>query len=186
MTARVVIGVDPGGRMTGIAARCGDEYLGHELVVRHGRGVIPGPGYQREVCERVLAWTLVWPAARVVVAIEGVYDPNPSRAEEREDRGGGLIALGKVVGALELYFPDALVVPPDHHGRNLLAAYPKALVDDEELARLSGDGPLQHCRSAWDVAGRAVWMLRQAARVTRRAAAPNGQAGVALHRSEVR
>lgn len=164
MTARVVVGVDPGGRMTGIAARCGDSLLGHELVVRRTRGVFPSPMFLREVCERVYAWTLAWPEVKVILAIEGIHDRQRRPKPEERDDLGGLIALGQVVGALEVWFPHAVLVPPDGHGRNLLATYPPELVDPEELARLIGDGPLQHCRSAWDVAGQALCLIQRAAR----------------------
>jgi hypothetical protein len=170
VTAGVVVGVDPGGRMTGIAARCGATHLGHELVIRRTRGIFPGPAYLVEVCERVYAWTLAWPGVPVTLAIQGVHERQRRRrdVEERDDQGGGLIALGQVVGALEVCFPDALLVAPDGHGRNLLATYPEELVEPDELARLTGDGPLQHCRSAWDVAGRAICLLQHAARHQRR------------------
>lgn len=162
MSARVVIGVDPGGRMTGIVARRGEVYLGHELVIRKGRGTIPGPAYLQRVAERVNAWYATWTGA--ALAIEGVQPPwqRSRRRDVRSDGGGGLIALGKVVATLELYFPEAVIVMPDRHGRNLLAAYPAPLVGRDELERLTGDGPLQHCRSAWDVAGRAQTLLHQA------------------------
>jgi len=148
--------------MTGIVARRGDEYLGHELVIRQGRGAIPGPAYLQEVAERVGVWSSAWP--RAVLAVEGVRLPDRSSRRRATANGdGGLIALGKIVAALELYFPDAVIVMPDRHGRNLLAAYPAEIVAADELARLTGDGSLQHCRSAWDVAGRAQVLLRLAA-----------------------
>jgi hypothetical protein len=175
VTGRIIVGVDPGGRMTGIAARSGDIYLGHELVIRHGRSPIPGRAYLREVCERVEAWRSAWPATRVVVAIEGVRER--SRRVRRDDPGEGLIALGKVLGALELWFPDAVSVAPDRHGHNLLAAYPDPLVGADERARLTGDGPLVHCRAAWDVAGRARLLLQAARRAGPVAAGPQVAAG---------
>jgi hypothetical protein len=193
VSGRVIVGVDPGGRMTGIVARRGDVYLGHELVIRKGRGSIPGPAYLQRVAERVNAWYANWTGA--VLAIEGVQPPwqRSRRHDARSDGGGGLIALGKVVAALELYFPEAVVVMPDRHGRNLLAAYPAPLVGRLELERLNGDGPLQHCRSAWDVAGRAQTLLHQAANsrqprpsagaVSSVVEGPSAAEGARLHRS---
>lgn len=61
VTSRVVVGVDPRGRMAGIATWCGDTYLGHELVVRHGRGIIPDSAYLHQVCERIACWLAALP-----------------------------------------------------------------------------------------------------------------------------
>jgi hypothetical protein len=161
MSGLVIIGVDPGGRMTGIVARHGDTYLGHELVIRRGRAIIPDRTYLHHIAGRVGAWSSGWP--RTVLAIEEARAFGRPRRRPIANGNGGLIALGKVVAALELYFPDAILVMPNGHGRNLLAAYPAPLVAPDELERLTGDGPLQHCRSAWDVAGCAQTLLRLAA-----------------------
>src|SRR6266487_1769085 len=167
--------------MSGIGALHGDTYLGHELVIRQGRGVIPGPAYLQQAAERVDAWFQNWPAA--VLAIEGVRlrARRPRRRPTPND-DGHLLALGKIVAALELYFPDAILVMPDRHGRNLLAAYPAPLVAPDELERLTGDGPLQHCRSAWDVAGRAQTLLRLAA--SRHTAQPSANGASVLTATE--
>jgi hypothetical protein len=170
--AWVVVGVLPGARATGIAARCGNTHLGHELVARDSSGVFADPPYLREVCERVQAWTQRWPT--VTLAIQGAgYGKRRGRIEEREDGGDGLIALGQVLGALAVWFPDALWLPPDGYGRNLLASYPAPLVGADEQASLIGNGPLKRCRGAWDLAGRAIWVVRRA---TRTLAQPRGAA----------
>lgn len=171
--AWVVVGVVPGARATGITARSGSTYLDHQLVVRESPGPFADPPYLWEVCEAVQAWTQAWPT--VTLAIQGVADARRrSRIDDREDGGDGLIALGQVLGALKLCFADALWLPPDGHGRNLLASYPAPLVDPDELARLTGDGQLKKCRGGWDLAARAIGLVRRETRALaqRQAAAP--------------
>jgi hypothetical protein len=90
VTSRVVVGVDPRGRMAGIATWCGDTYLGHELVVRHGRGIIPDSAYLHQVCERIACWLAALPEGQVLLAAEGVHEPGRPARRRRKGTEGGL------------------------------------------------------------------------------------------------
>jgi hypothetical protein len=90
VTSRVVVGVDPRGHMAGIATWCGDTYLGHELVVRHGRGIIPDSAYLHQVCERIACWLAALPEGQVLLAVEGVHEPGRPARRRRKGTEGGL------------------------------------------------------------------------------------------------
>ena len=158
---RCVVGIDPGGKTTGIVARRGDKLLGHWLVENVG-----GVPYRGRVIERLSLVVVTTPdpdpLPLVLVAVEGVKAPNPHLGVTNPT---GIIATARVLGWVEQWCADVLVdlvvVPPAYHGSGPLAAYPPELVGPREKA---GTGKLRHCRSAWSIsyAGEKLWRLRGA------------------------
>lgn len=152
MTALVVVGVDPGGRHTGVVVRRGDELLYAETVER-----LAGSDRAR--------WA-VWCATLVIqagadslrpglVAVEDVRQPNP---HVRLTNVAALLDTAAVVGAMGYAYPRVVLVPPGEHGRGPAAAYPAELIPARGLGR--GHDWLRHVRSAWDVAGAAPALRR--------------------------
>jgi hypothetical protein len=169
------IGVDPGCRTTGIVARAGrgpDAECRYDQTITHdrpdtGHGVTPG--YLRAVTAAIAA---VHDRLAVDLIRDGVYESTSDAwraihvtAEDvnvpsGHARGGfahprDLIGLGVIVGYLTAELTP-LLVPPNSHGKGLLAGYPPALVSDAErrrgLNRQAGESSsLRHVRSAWDV-----------------------------------
>ena len=176
MTARqpvaelVIVGVDPGGRVTGIVARHRDRLIAHDVIARDGRvnaRTIADAGYawrvlsgvedayhQASKLARQIAFNPV--GLRLCVAVEGLTPPTPHRGMTNP---AGTLAAAVVLGAVLGRWPGAVVVPPGGHGAGPLAAYPAELAGPGEKA---GTGVLRHARSAWDVAGAAVTLLRVA------------------------
>jgi hypothetical protein len=150
----VFVGTDPGGRWTGIAARSGNRYLGHELVTRPDPGRVPGREYLDRVVTALAGWTQGWGDVPVFCAVEGTCRPGERRgAPDPDSDPVTFIALGMVLGVIESYFPQAIIIAPSGYQRQGLGAYPEQLVGPDEV---DGDaGVLRHCRDAWDVAGAA-------------------------------
>lgn len=147
----VRVGVDPGGRTTGVCARLRDDVVAALLIERIGSEVIPPPGYVRQVAEevRVLVAQLTGLGWVPSVVVEDVRPPTPQLGMSNP---GGLLGAALVLGALLEAFPSAILVPPGGHGSQLLASYPTALRAPSERA---GTGKRRHARSAYDVAGAA-------------------------------
>lgn len=159
-----VLGVDPGGKSTGLAVRHGAELLEHATVTRAAdedtvRGIGVGPAYLTAVLRRV-AELLEAHGCRLI-AVEGVTKPNP-HVTRRNGKSltdptgilGAAMVLGAVIGA----HPEAVIVPPGGNGSRVLALYPLELVGSREAAagrNRIGMGQLRHARSAFDVAGQA-------------------------------
>lgn len=148
-----VVGVDPGGRTTGVVAIDEDDKVTFaELVERDGEW----HDYRSEVIGALID------AARghircgcdeMVVAIEDVVDPNPHMGLTNIR---GLLDTARILEAVCMHVgPSVVVVPPGGHGSGPLAAYPPELVGPREKA---GTGKRRHVRSAYDVAlaGRVV------------------------------
>jgi hypothetical protein len=143
-----VLGVDPGGRSTGIVAREGQDVLGHTVVTR-------GP------TETWRTYTV-----RVMNAIQGLLVANPDLwlAVEGLVRPTGQMGMmdpatlyrtARILGAIEWQWPEVVVVRPGGHGAAPLQAYPPELVGPREK---KGGGVLRHARSAYDIA----WLARNA------------------------
>lgn len=147
----LTIGVDPGGRSTGVIAREGNALHWAAILVRDGAELLPGPDYFDEVFDGVndaLNSTVLVGGYRL--AVEGLVHPNGHVGIANVT---GLLGTAMVLGAILSRFPDALVVPPGKHGAAPLTAYPEALRGPREKR---GAGRARHARSAWDIAGAAV------------------------------
>ena len=146
MTA--VVGVDPGGRFTGVVARRADAAVWAAVITRDGDMA----SYLVEVHRAIIDAGLTHhdPAAGVNVAVEGLVKPTPHMGTISLQ---GLLDTAVVLGAVMAWYPDAIVVPPGDNGAGPLGAYPSRLVGAREKL---GAGHARHARSAWDVAGKAA------------------------------
>lgn len=151
MTA--VVGVDPGGRQTGVVARDESGFVWAATITRDDAGSTPGVDYFGEVVAAVTdaAGRL---SGTVLVAVEGVVHPN---GHVRMMNVTGLLGTAMVLGALMQEFPAAVVVPPGGHGAGPLDAYPAVLRGPREL---KGKGRFRHVRSAWDIAEAGAFVAR--------------------------
>lgn len=156
MTPRVVIGVDPGGRTTGIVARIAHVCLAADLVTRDGPAVFPDAVYLDEVVAAIggLVVYVEQDRPRPTIAVEGVVHPN---GHVRMINAAGLLGTAAVLGAVLAYFPAAVVVPPAGNGAGPRSAYPAALWPPTEKR---GAGRCRHLRSAWDVAEAGAFLAR--------------------------
>jgi len=151
-----VVGVDPGGRWTGIVLRRGDDICEWSTVTANSDG-LPSADYLAAVCNLVILYrgqTGSHPGA-VVIAVEGVKAPNPHVGMSNPL---GIMGTAMVLGAVLRDFPGAVVVPPGGNGSGPMLAYPEALRPTR--GKGAGKDGLRHCRSAWDVAGAALGMVR--------------------------
>lgn len=158
----VMIGVDPGGRQTGLVVRYGNACLAADLITRDGPEVFPGPDYLAEVVEAIGGLVVYasqdlpelagagWPR----IAVEGVVHPN---GHVRMINAAGLLGTATVLGAVLAHFPAALVVPPAGNGAGPRSAYPAALWPPTEKR---GTGRRRHLRSAWDIAEAGAFLAR--------------------------
>lgn len=159
---RLVIGVDPGGQHVGIVARRGlDELVAHVTIDRGATE--PRDAWARRVAVEVddLLGVDGGTAEVPIVGIEDVVKPNPH--QRRRDGNSltnldGILDTAVVLGALLLANPDAILVPPGGNGSNVMDAYPRELRPTR--GRGAGHDRLRHVRSAWDVAGAALWLHR--------------------------
>lgn len=149
MTGDPVVGVDPGGRFTGIVARAGDVAVWAAVVTRDADGDMAR--YLDEVEEAMLDAVHHHgvDASRVQVAVEGLVAPSPHMGMVSLQ---GLLDTAVVLGAVMGRWDECVVVPPGDNGAGPLASYPARLVGSREKV---GEGKARHARSAWDVAGKA-------------------------------
>ncbi|WNO28428.1 RuvC-like resolvase [Corynebacterium phage PSonyx] len=154
-----VLGVDPGGRDTGIILVDGSRVAG--CSVRSPGELLPvDQGYIQAVLAEV-GELIASTSGDVVVCVEGVTRPSwhvqASASYGAAANPTGLIAAAVVLGAVLGAYPGAVVVPPGGNGSRPLGAYPAGLVSDGERRKSGwelrvGGGKLRHQRSAWDVA----------------------------------
>ncbi len=168
MTAHIFAGIDPGPSWTGIVARCTTDpmtAISPEVVEndrpKTGHGVTDV--YLDAVSDAVLVMltrlSITHPGIPVTLAVEGVNVPSgfpDKRGQRRFVAPRDMIGLGIVYGWVRGQHPDAVVVPPDHHGYGMLGSYPDALITAGErrggLDRIAPqNSKLRHARSAWDV-----------------------------------
>lgn len=140
-----VVGVDPGGRETGLVLRAGSELVNARVVRRTGREKLPTPDY---LCAVVLSIDeyLEQAGDESLLAVEGLVHPSPHMDLTNVL---GLVGTGMVLGAVVCQWPEAIVVRPNKHGALAPVAYPEPL---RPRARRLG-GSSEHARSAWDIAG---------------------------------
>lgn len=150
------LGVDPGGTWTGLVARRGEDLVEFSVLRR------PAGQDDRTWVTRVLEETRILASLRrtgepLVVAVESL---NPPIGRMGMISLAGLIGAAAVYGALLGEYPSAVTVSPGGHGSAPLGAYPLALRGAREK---TGTGRWRHARSAWDVAGAGVFLVRMGA-----------------------
>lgn len=154
-----VLGIDPGGRQTGVVVVEGDQPVDGTVAVFIRGDVEPCVAYARRVGDWLFERyeiSLSGPDCGIdLVAIEGVVAPTPHMGLSNP---AGIVDTGVVFGALwaDLTFHDppsfpAVEVAPGGHGEQRARLYPAAL---RGRAPLAGDpgGDRRHVRSAYDVA----------------------------------
>ncbi|MCA1841749.1 MAG: hypothetical protein LC792_00905 [Actinobacteria bacterium] len=152
MTARLIIGVDPGAAETGVVVRRGDDLVSAVVIDRR-------PGQPLAVyLASVLRVLRVVAVEGATIAVEDVTPPNPHMGMIAV---GGLIGTAAVLGAVLGAHPGAVVVPAGGNGSGPLCAYPPSLRPTR--GKGAGYDRLRHARSAWDIAGGAAVMLRTGA-----------------------
>lgn len=154
-----VIGVDPGGRYVGVAVRAfSGDVVSARVLDRHRLPLCEDrPTWARTVVVYVDDLRAELAAAHVPVII-AAEDVHPPRGHARGRPGhlidpSGLIDTAVVLGALVLAFTDLVVIAPASPG--LAAGYPAAIGKGARLG-----GPSEHARSAYDVAGAALFRSR--------------------------
>lgn len=164
-----VVGVDPGGRETGVILRSRDTVEGVEVIHLPDREPRPTSTYLNDVLDAVAAFRVAGraPSGRLpVVCVEGIKKPKwyiDGKAKPMNPET--LIGLSMVFGAVLAVYPDAVIVPPGKNGSKLLRAYPQELIGGAHNPRWphpepQGAGILRHARSAWDVAATGLLLAR--------------------------
>lgn len=149
MMSTLWIGIDPGGRETGIVSRVGHRVIRATLVTSETPPhVLPNAVYLEEILDAVADCRTGEPYR---VAVEKVVPPNPHVNQAggwRATNMEGLLGCAIVLGAVLARYPLAVQVAPARNGSGPLASYPAELVGERETA---GTGKRRHLRSAWDV-----------------------------------
>lgn len=165
----IVVGVDPGGRWTGIVTRSGRELVSHRTLQRPKSSLIEdlGPGLDAWRAENLEAITEALEAAvphgQVALACEGIVAPNPH--QRRSDGNSltnvnGILATAVVFGAvLQEYAGKVVIVPPGGNGSAPRGCYPAEIDVPPGLRKGPPRDKNRHARSAWDVAGAAPYLL---------------------------
>lgn len=164
----VVVACDPGGRDTGIVARSGDDVLDHLVITSTAPPrVAPGIDYAHDVVDALVAIEahIAGLGHTVHMGVESLVAPSGyARGAASGDKSPvhptGLMGTSMVYGAVATAFRGRIyLVRPGGHGSQMLRFYPAALVGVREKGAYGG-GQLRHCRSAWDIAGEVVKVLR--------------------------
>ena len=155
-----VVGVDPGGRTTGIVAILSGGVVRTATVTNPGELLPLEVGYLVDVVETVRDM-VGGDGSAANLFVEDVKRPSWHVARDAK-RGAatdptGLLATAQVLGAIRAAFPTAVLVPPRRNGSKPLGAYPEALVSAGERRKPGwqtrvGTGKMRHLRSAWDIA----------------------------------
>lgn len=154
-----IVGVDPGGRSTGIVVRHADKLV-HRALIERGAGQ-PIDDYLELVIDtisqlrtKIIHQTALGPAQLPLTAVEDLRDPNPHLGLTAVR---GIIDTAQVIGAIAGR-TRIVRIPPGGHGAGPLRAYPDEL---RGLREKRGQGRYRHLRSAWDIAGAARLAYRQ-------------------------
>lgn len=160
-----IVGVDPGGRSTGVVAlrfHQGKPYLLYQALVTRDdptaaqrlNGETTLTRHIRESLhtvriatgdERLLDSFQPRIDPNVLICAEDLTDPNPHLGMTAVR---GLIDTAQVLGAIRAAYPNSVVVRPGRHGSHPLSAYPDQLVGPNEK---KGAGKYRHLRSAYDI-----------------------------------
>lgn len=146
-----VLGIDPGGRFTGLVVRRRDDLLAWRLEVRPGNARMVDGRYIRQVlagCSTALTEAGLEPRDRdgYVVGVEGLAYW-PERDGSRRDQRG-LYGTAMVLGAILARWPDATVVDS---GRGVANLHPQAYPEPiRPPVNGAGKDKRNHVRAAWD------------------------------------
>lgn len=146
-----MVGVDPGGRYTGVVTRTPDGVIAARVLTRTTGIDFPDGTYIHEVLDEISKQMEHADA----ISLEGVVAPSP---HVRITNPTGIIGTGIVFGAVIARWPHAIIVPPEGNGSLPDVAYPGQIRRNVRLG-----GPSTHARSAFDVA-RAGDLLYRASR----------------------
>lgn len=140
-----VVGVDPGGRYTGVVRLLSGDKLASAVVLRRTTGDdFPDTAYIHEVIDEIAAQA----ERSDIVAVEGLSEPSSHiNGELSIINVKGVMGVAMVYGAVLARWPRAIIVPPGGNGALPDYAYPEPI---RKYARLGG--PSDHARSAFDVA----------------------------------
>ncbi|WP_064077827.1 hypothetical protein [Prescottella equi] len=161
MNAPTVLGIDPGGRSTGLCLIHGRDVLAHETITHDTQHLLPvSRNYLRDVVERVNWMRRFNPLIDPVLAVEDVVRPNWHMNGRAAADPSALLATAAVLGAvlaIDSRGHTVLQVRPKGNGSRPLGAYPAELVSPGERRKPGwqlriGSGQLRHARSAYDVA----------------------------------
>lgn len=159
----IVLGIDPGGRNTGIVLRDRDTLRGWQLAVRRSTTRQVDGTYLRHVlgcCLTLLRDANVDPSDRdaYIVGIEGVAWW-PDRPGSTPRNQAGLYGTAMVLGATLARWPDAVVVDS---GRGVATLHPQAYPPPiRPPVNGAGKDRLVHVRAAWDHSHAAETVWRQ-------------------------
>ncbi|EGD24683.1 hypothetical protein HMPREF0724_11801 [Prescottella equi ATCC 33707] len=160
-TDTVVLGIDPGGRSTGLCLIIGRDVVEHQVVVNAAEKMLPIElTYVHEVLGAMA--TMVERTALVVdvtIAVEDVVRPSWHMKGRAAADPSALLATAQILGACVAFDPTmrTVLVRPRGNGSRALGEYPTALVSAAERRKDGwrtriGTGQLRHARSAYDVA----------------------------------
>lgn len=182
MEDRRIVGIDPGGRETGVVVRSRTGVHFVEVVLRNGPEDVPPDGdYINEVVDVVVQAVAIaeqgGDGMTVWIGVERVQAPTGyargARSGERTPiNPAALIGTSMVLGGILAVYPHALLVDVGGNGSAPLRSYPRELIGGAHNDRWKhpepkGTGVLRHARSAWDVAGAVPPLMRQVLRAQR-------------------
>lgn len=163
----IVLGVDPGGRETGIVVRRRDDLLAYSVVIRQDTLTMPDGGYCRQVAAEAIR--LLGKAGShprdpdLIVAVEGVrhWPRDRSKGDSTPDRNmTGVLGTAIVLGSIVTRWSTAVVVTPGSGAGGLADwVYPEPI----QATGVKGKDLMRHCRSAWDCTytGETLWNQRR-------------------------
>lgn len=161
------IGIDPGSRWTGIAAREDATCLTAGVIDANDDPDTYRPRIVAAVMDALITFD---DDTHVRIAIESINAPKPYiDGRKTFTRPADLIALGRILGYLERALPNAILVAPDRHGSQPWITYPAELITPGERRALNPlktagqSSTMRHARSAWDVTKTAERMTRTGA-----------------------
>jgi hypothetical protein len=161
MTA--VLGVDPGGRATGIVCCFGPDLAHHEVCTR-----TEGDPIDAWIADMVadVRRAALGMSGLDCIAVEGVVRPGVWHNGRRQmidpvSLFDTAAVMGAVIGFAHVYGYQVTVVRPRGNGAAPREAYPAVLWGVREGP--AGTGKLRHCRSAYDVAQAAIAERRMTA-----------------------
>ena len=157
----ITIGIDPGGKYTGLSVASDGECLLSSTLVKPDD--VPPITWAVEVAKLVKEVTDLYPEAKI--GIEGVTVPNAyNQGKLSLNSPKYIIRTAMVVGALAVQYPDAVIVRPGKNGSQPIDTYPQVLQGrrPKDLpGSNNGAGTRNHERSAWDVANEVEFLLGQ-------------------------